>query len=254
MGILKEQEIDVETEGLIVIRISEADPRCAAILDLRRNYGGVHHVQTFFSSEEILGSEFARLIIDYESGYPQPKNTWVSTKPNYEVLCQRCGIFKQIAPFSIKSEPNLRGKDFMTLIWGSPFLASNEVFQDLESAGIAGFQPWEVIIHPGGQPSETIKQLKILQRSEPGLIDAEEIGYEDCPECGRRKYFAHMRGAMRYRRESFPKDVDILESHEWFGAGSRSAYREVFVSNMLARMIIDKDWKGVMMKAAELVE
>lgn len=253
LGFVEEQNLDPNTDGLIVVWVDEADPRWETVAELTEEYRAVHQVQTYFTEDEILVSDLVRLSVTYELGYPQPEKTWVSTKPNYEQVCRSCGTFQQRDPFRIKSEPNLRGNDFMTLIWGRPIFGTNEVIAVLEEENISGFEPWEVLIHSTGIPSQRIQQLKITDQSEPGFLDAGAVGYEDCKECGERKYFAHRQGVMRYRRDAILEGVDIFSSHEWFGAGGRSAYREVFISPRLAELIVKKGWNGVAMKAVELV-
>jgi len=253
LGLVEEQDIDPNTDGLIVVWVDEADPRWKAVRGLREEYGGVHQVQTYFTQAEILAADLVRLSVTYAEGYPQPKRNWVSTKPNYDQPCHACGIFRQIAPFHIRSEPILRGHDFMTLIWGRPVLATNEVVQSLAKKEMSGYEPWKVLIHSSGTPSKRIQQIQIVERTKAGFVDSEVVGHEVCEECGETKYFAHLHGVMNYRRDAIPRDTDLMLSHEWFGAGGRSAYREVFISPSLAKMILEKGWKGVEMKVVNLV-
>lgn len=239
---------------LISFEITESSSKWTSIKDLIGQSDVPDVVQTSFTEDEILSSEIVRLIITYTEGYPQPKSTWVSTKPNYEVLCSRCGLFRQKEPFSIQSEPKLGDNKFMTLIWGSVVFVVKEVVQRLSEKSITGYQPWEVWLHDSGRSSEKIQQFYFSGQTAPGMMDGEAVDYEDCVECGERKYFAHTRGAMKYRRSSFPDGIDMLQSHEWFGAGGRSAYKEVFIRNRLARMILENGWKGAQMKVVELVD
>ncbi len=59
--------------------------------------------------------------------------------------------------------------------------------------------------------------------------------------------------SIRPQISTLRKGVDIMETQEWFGAGGKSAYKEVFISSRLARLILDQGWKGVMMKVVELM-
>jgi hypothetical protein len=61
-----------------------------------------------------------------------------------------------------------------------------------------------------------------------------------------------MRGAMYLKRDALVPDVDVMQTYEWFGSG-HSAYREILVSNRLARIILDEGWKGVALKVVELI-
>ena len=54
-------------------------------------------------------------------------------------------------------------------------------------------------------------------------------------------------------RNSLARDVDLQLTHEWFGAGSAIAYREILGSNRLARLILDYGWRGVTLKPVQLV-
>jgi hypothetical protein len=240
--------------GVVAFEIEESDPRWPDIEMLIEKHKPLVFTQTFFTRDELLHADFVRLIVIFEHGYPQPESTWVSQKPNYEVLCPRCGIFQQVKPFTIKAEPKMRGNDFMTLLWGSPVFATAEVFLKLEGSGMQGFKSMDVMLQEGGKPSEKIKQLLATEGTEQGLLDQDGLGYERCEECGRRKYYAHRRGVMRYRRDAIPQNVDIMETAEWFGAGSRKAYKEVLISNRMTRLILDAGWKGIMMKVVELVD
>ncbi len=213
IGILEEQDIDTETQALLVIEFSESDPRWNKIHYMKQQDGGLHTVQTIFTDDEISASEVVRLYITHQEGYPQPKDTWVSTKPNYEVRCRVCGIYRQTEPFSIEAEPRLQSNGFMTLTWGSALFVSNQVIQTLVDENITGFQPWDVLIHNTGKPSENIQQLKLFEHTAPGLRDREEIGYEVCEACGERKYFAHSRGAMRYQRDACQPDRESFQAH-----------------------------------------
>lgn len=57
---------------------------------------------------------------------------------------------------------------------------------------------------------------------------------------------------MYVRREAIPEGVDFVRTHEWFGARSKAAYREILVSNRVARLVLEKGWKGVRFKVVVL--
>lgn len=254
IGVLTEEDTGSDSMGVVAFEIVESDPNWPEVARLIEQYQPLVFTQTFFDEDELLEAEFVRLFVTYEHGYPQPEATWVRQKPNYEVLCPECGLFKQVKSFTIKVEPKLRGNHFMTLIWGSPVFATNEVVAKLEESGISGFNPVEVMVQESGQPTDKIMQLLVAEETEPGFLDQEKVGYEQCDSCGQRKYFAHRRGVMKYRRDAIPPNVDMIETAEWFGAGSRKAYKEVLISNRMTRMILDEGWKGVLMKVVELVD
>ena len=254
MGVLSDEDVGAKARGMVAFEIEESDERWHKVQALVKKHGGVHFTQTFFDKDEILQAELLRLVVIFERGYPQPETTWVSQKPNYNVLCPRCNIFQQVKNFQIKDEPNLGGNNFMTLLWGSPVLGSIETYDQLKESGIKGFEPWDVIIQKTSLTSEKIVQLKVTEETTRGLIDGEALGFEKCDDCGERKYYAHRRGVMEYRRDAITTNIDIMETAEWFGAGSKKSYKEVFISNRLARLILDQGWKGVMMKVVELAD
>ncbi len=73
-----------------------------------------------------------------------------------------------------------------------------------------------------------------------------------CPKCGKVKYYPHKNGVMRFKKEALIPDTDFLKTFEWFGVG-RFAFREILISNKIAQLILDKDWKGVRLKVVEFV-
>jgi hypothetical protein len=254
MGLLSDEDVGAEARGMVAFEIEESDTRWDKVQALVKKYGGVHITQTFFDKDEIIQAEIVRLVVIFERGYPQPEATWVSQKPNYNLLCPRCNSFQQVESFHIKDEPSLGGNNFMTLLWGSPVFLSIETYNQLKESGIKGFEPWDVIIQKTGLSSGNIVQLKVTKETTCGLIDGEALGFEKCDDCGERKYYSHRRGVMRYRRDAIPPNIDIMETAEWFGAGSKRAYKEILIRNKLARLILDQGWKGVMMKVVELMD
>lgn len=258
---VKDLDIDFESldlpgvhSKLINFEISEADDNWVHIKDLVEHLDVPNIIQTFFTQEEVTQSELLRLEVTKPKGYPQPQDRWVTESPNYHFQCNECGTFEQVESFRIKNEPNLGGQGFMTLHWSSPILVENEVDRILKANDISGYDSWDVLIHATGASSVEILQLYITEQTSPGLLHQEELGFDVCEACGERKYYAHTRGVMRYQRGAVPKGVDIMETQEWFGAGGKSAYKKIFITNRLASLILDQGWKGVMMKVVELVD
>ena len=66
------------------------------------------------------------------------------------------------------------------------------------------------------------------------------------------RYYPHVRGKMYLDRNALTPGLDIMQSFEWFGSG-HSAFREILISNRLARLIIERGWKGVALKVVEMV-
>jgi hypothetical protein len=238
--------------GLVYFDITESDPRWTHIEELIRTRGASDMLNTKFTRGEILNAEWARLVPNFQQGYPQPEETWVTNPPNYEDHCPECGTFRQTANFRLKKDPNLGKKDFVSLYWTYALFSTPQVFNELESHGIRGYEMWDAIILRSDTSSKKVSQLYIPTIANPGLVRVGDLKGETCSSCNVTKYYPHTRGVMYLNRDVLIPDVDIMQTYEWFGSG-HAAYREVLVSNRLARLLLDRGWKGVALKAVELV-
>jgi hypothetical protein len=237
---------------IITFEIDETDPRWAEIAELVRQKNAPDFFNTKFTKEEILSAEWLRLIPIFEHGYPQPEDTWVTNPINYADHCPECGTFRQVSSFRLKTEPNLGKHDFMTLIWGSALFCIPKVLKELEAHHMQGYEVWRAIIHQTDLPSQKVSQLFIPTIAKPGLVRVDDLKREYCSTCHTLKYYPHMKGVMYLKREAVAPGVDFLLSYEWFGDG-HVAYREILVSNRVARLILEKGWQGVALKVVELV-
>jgi len=237
--------------SLIVFDIAESDPRWPVVSELITQYGASDRVETFFSEEEILQAEWVRLIA-LEQGYPQPQSSWPLKQQSYDLLCAHCGIYRQTRPMRLAKEPGLRKKSFLSLIWTNEVLCTPEVIQSLEGIGAKGYEVWDVLIHKTSQPSERIQQIYIPGVASPGLVAPAGLKREICPVCGTTKYYPHMRGVMTLKKEALPTGIDFMLTNEWFGSGL-IAFREILISNRVARLILERGWQGVRLKVVELV-
>ena len=138
-------------------------------------------------------------------------------------------------------------KDFMSLYWTYALFCTPRVLSELQSHEIRGYQVWDAIIHRSNTPSQKVSQLFIPTVASPGLVRVEDL---TCSSCNVTKYYPHTRGVMYLKRDVLVSDVDIMQTYEWFGSG-HAAYREILVSNRFARLVIDKGWKGVVLKVVE---
>jgi hypothetical protein len=251
LGIKYRKTPGFEGYYLLTFEIDESDPRWPQVAELMQEKGRRSLVNTVFSEEEILSAEWARLIPVFEQGYPQPEETWVTNPINYEEHCPQCGTFRQTGSFRLEKEPNLGKKDFISLYWTYALFCTPRVWDELETQRIRGYEVWDVIIKTD-TPSEKVSQLFIPHIASPGLVGVEGLKRETCSLCHVTKYYPHKRGVMYLKRDALVPDVDIMQTYEWFGSG-HAAYREILVSNKLARLTIDRDWKGVALKVVELV-
>lgn len=237
---------------LLTFEIPESDPRWARVAELIRQKGSKSFVNTIFTNEEILNAEWVRLTPNFEQGYPQPEETWVTNPINYANYCRQCGTFEQETSFRLKREPTLGKNDFMTLYWTYAVFCTPTVPSELRVHQIHGYELWDAIIHGTNQPSKKVSQLFVPHVAGPGLVRVDDLRRVTCPLCGVTKYFPHMRGVMYLKRKAITPGLDMMQTHEWFGDG-HSAYREVLISNRVAHLIVENGWRGVRLKSVELI-
>jgi hypothetical protein len=237
---------------LIHIDISESDVRWPQIATLAQQKGAVNIYNTIFTSEETLNAEWIRLIPMFEQGYPQPEEGWEQIA--YESECSKCGAgYRQKTPFRLTKEPRLGKHDFLCLYWTYTLFCTSKVLEVLQTHQIRGYAVWEAIIHRTNQPSKIVSQLVFPSVASPGLAEADKLQPETCPECGITKYASHLRGYMHLKREALETDVDVLQTHEWFGSGGHMGFREILISNRLARLFLDQGWRGIALKPVEVI-
>lgn len=239
---------------LIHVDICESDERWASISELVKVKSALDMYDTVFTPEEIIDSEYNRLIPVFEQGYPQPEKNGLWKASTYDSWCQECGTgYQQIHPFVIKKEPVMRNKDFVSLYWTYGISATQQVEAKVKAAGLRGVEVWPVMLHRENTPSEVISQLMFPHVAEPSLVDRDKLDPEPCSECKTTKYAFHKRGYMHLKRTALRHDVDAQHSHEWFGSDTKWGFQEILISNRFARIIIDERWKGVVLKPVKLI-
>lgn len=243
-----------DNSGLSVsAQIEESNPAWSSMSRFIDKENILHSFETIFSEREILDAEWLRVVNVFEHGYPQPENGWIKKPNNYGEFCASCGVFKQTKPYYIFKEPTLGKNKFMSLIWtGDSLFTVPEVIEALKNNQIKGIEVWEVMIHKSKQPARSIFQIFIPEITAPSLIDKESLANSTCSGCGVTKYEYHRYGKMFYKQNGIPQGVDIVRTHEWFGSG-HLAYREILISNRLAKIIIENKWKGLRMKVVQLI-
>lgn len=237
---------------LVFVDIAESNPKWPEVSNLINSFGAADIQETFFSDEEIRNAEWLRMICVFEQGYPQPKNPWPFKQTDRDIQCPKCAIYNQIASMHIAKEPYLGKKSFLTTIWTHEIFCTSEVFQGLEEIHAKGYESWDVILHKSRQISEKVRQLYVPSIASPGFMAEENLGRVTCSECGTTKYYAHMRGIMKIKKEAIIPDVDFMLTNEWFGSGY-IAWREILVSNRVARLILDNGWQGLRLKVVDIV-
>lgn len=254
LGIVYKKTPGLHGYYLITFEIEESDPRWPQVAELIREKNAPDFFNTVFTKKEILSSEWVRLIPTFEQGYPQPKKNMAWKQVTYENQCPQCGVgYRQKAPFHLAKEPRLGKHDFVCLYWTYTVFCTSRVLEALKAHQIRGYEVWNTIIHRTNQPSRVISQLVFPNVAGPGLLDIDKLQPETCPQCGITKYAPHTRGYMHFKREALLSEVDILQTHEWFGSGGYSGFREILISNRLARLILEKGWRGVALKPVKLI-
>lgn len=242
---------------LIHIDVTESDPRWPLLVALVREKNALDMCNTVFTPEEILGAAWSRLTPNFEQGYPQPKEAqkdWAWREATYEHVCPRCGVgYRQKAPFRLAREPRPGKHDFMSLFWTYTVFCTPRVVEALQAHKLQGYEVWEAIINDTDQPSQVISQLVFPTVAGPGLARYDKQKPEKCWRCGITKYAFHMRGYMHLQRKALRPDVDFQLTHEWFGSDTRWGYREILISNRVARLVLESGWRGVALKPVELV-
>lgn len=231
--------------------IGESDPRWPAVSDLVKKSHASDVYQSIFTTEEIRSAEWSRLIPTYQQGYPYPERSWVTNPPTYDTFCRECGTFTQKEKFVLSKEPKLKYRAFFSLFWAYTVFCTPSVFQVMKANGIIGYRQEGVILHKTGNPLSTVYQLIIVKTSLPGLVPG-TLMRQPCAKCGYTKYEPFRIGKMIIKRDAIPSDVDLFQTDEWFGS-MHSAYREIIISNKLANLIIDNNWKGVSLKPIETI-
>ncbi len=232
----------------------ESDPRWSQVNALVREKNALDMYDTIFTEPEVLSAEWVRLKPVFEQGYPQPEAEMMWKQITYENQCPQCGAgYQQKAPFRLAKEPRLGKHDFLCLYWTYTVFCTPKVLEALRAHQIRGYEVWEAIIHRTNQPSKVVSQLVFPSVAGPGLAEVDKLQPETCAQCGLTKYAYHKRGYMHLKREALRPDVDVLLTNEWFGSGGYSGFREILISNRLARLILEKGWRGVALKPVEVV-
>jgi hypothetical protein len=238
----------------IYFDITESDPHWKYVAEFIQDPKNdiPDRYDTFFSDDEILKANWLRVIPTFEHGYPQPEKTWIKNPINYNNYCAKCGVHRQVLPFHIKDEPNMRGNNFMSLVWTWTFFATQNAIVKLLAKNIKGFETWNLILHKPGLAASMVSQIFPIGTAMPGLLCSEELSPEICSACGTTKYHYHNRGELKYKKDSIDRCIDILYLNEWFGAGGASAYKEILVSNRFAKIVTENRWKGIRFKTINL--
>lgn len=205
--------------------VYESDPNWLQIRKiLGEKYFDRHFLyNTVFSDEEIRATEWLRLEVRIEQGYPQPESKWGNGQaPNQDGYCSRCGIFsRQVSPYCMKKEPKLKKWDFFMMYWVPPIFAKNHVFEIFAKHQLKGFERQDVLIYRTKQPAEHVAQLVTPCTANPGYLEEQAIRAIHCEECSRTKYLKGFeKTMMQVRRDAFKSGFDYHDGKSWVSAQS----------------------------------
>jgi rRNA maturation protein Nop10 len=237
---------------IIAFNIYEDEPGWSKVIELIEQKESTFNVwDTIFTPEEILAADWVRLMTFFEKGLHAPESGWDTLY--YEDKCPQCGVgYRQVAPFHFSKEPRMGKQQFLQLYGATELFCTLDVVEAMRANDLRGYELWDAIIHKTGQPSQIVHQLYFPTVAAPALAEENKQLPYACPVCGQVKYGYHKRGYMRLKRDALAKDVDFQLTHEWFGTGGWTAYREKLISHRMAKLIIDNGWRGVRLKPVEL--
>lgn len=217
--------VAVPDSGAIAFEVSQTDRRWENIKQWIEGRAVSDVVTTRFTPGEIEAAEALRMQVEWLHGYPQPReDSFGYLQATYDLseYCARCGIgMRQRAPFQIRSEPKWSRRDMFMLNWvfDEIFVHSIVYSSALMPLGI-GFHP---VYSARGVQFASVAQLDI--RDEVDIV-VDELDFEACVVCGRRKYSPHKLG--KFPRLISPMSSAIARTRQWFGSGG-SAFREIIV-------------------------
>lgn len=230
---------------LVSFEIEEADPRWPLVSELIQERNALELCHTVLADAEILAAEWARLVPRFEQGYPQPRAGMAWRQITYEGACSHCGTgYRQIRPFRLDREPTLGRCDVLSLLHTHTVFCTPRVLSALGAHCIQGYEVWPALLHRTNARVQSVSQLVFTRVARPGLT-GQDRRPPVCPHCGTTVHVRHLRSPLRLKRQSLWLDTDIQLTDEWFSDGRHAPYREILVSNRLARLIIAERWQGV---------
>ncbi len=243
------RDLPGSTDPLITFDVYDTHVAWETISDLVSKNRISHLHTNVFTKKEIRFAQWCRVKLIHHVGYPQPEDEWLSTRFTYANYDPESRTFShQVEDFRIKQEPRLKNKHFMDLTWPYEIFARIEVIEELKAAKVKGYIARDVLIHDTGKPSKEIQQIVI-----PKITQANAI-LKDHPISTSSdkviKYMPHTHGILGFTPELLAESVDFVLSKEWFG--DKNAFREILVSQKVANLILDNNWKGISLEPVQI--
>lgn len=223
-----------------------------------------------FLSPQVIGTEYEKVDIKNaewfiasvgEYQYPQPEDDfgYLEATFNLEKYCHSCGVGKvQNAPYRLKTVPKQPKNQFWGLYWAyEAIFVREEAKNILVNEEINGIRFSNPVIHKTNVPIEGYYQLHIDNTLRGGFdnyntklitckFDNEEgLNTNSSSKCcGRIKFHHPMIGGYLFDKSIFDRNVDIVNSGEYFGSGGR-ANRLQIVSRRFKDLVEINKLKGL---------
>lgn len=215
--------------------------------------------KTVFTKKEILDSDWLSVSSKWVNQYPQPevKDGYVRETFDIEKYCNKCGGgLTQKDAFMLKKTPKWGKRNILSLHWiEDEIFVTEKVEEELVKKDLKGFCFKSVKKYKKNEILDNIKQLMVLNTLNQGMnLDKEDITKEIvCSECGSKKYVLSGRTKVRFNRDIFNEDYDIVKTYEEFGDGLVSL-RMILISQKFYRVLQELGWhKDLIVEPIELI-
>lgn len=254
--------INFQKDELTIVVSCFEDEDCFALIDsFMRKKKAVDVEEAVYQQTELDNAEWLTIKSTWWTQYPQPMENMDYLQTTYDAsdYCPGTGNgyycgkgLKQVRPFSIKKEPNWKGRHFMMLNWvPDELFVSHKVEEILSTSSLKGFILADVI-NKQQNPYSSVKQLYVQKYLYPG-ISADSVSQTfTCPICGFKKHITKV-GPIKFKKELFSKlDCDIVKTMDKFGEIGCDSL--IIVSRAFYNVIKEhKIGKGLAFEPIELV-
>lgn len=258
--------------------VFDDDARWPILRDLaKEHFVRVYHSPVYIR-EDITSAQWLLTHATADAGYPQPEKDFAYRSATFDLTncCPRCSIGKiQDRPLRLTGEPKNKTAHFFSPQWEHQIiLVRPEVQKVFQEEGVTGVRYLTPLKRRTDIPLTSVIQILPTTTLQPGLVvaaqksvtcsphDEEISGMKTLNEregaraddfCGRVKFHVpYLSRLVHYSRKSFEDASDIVFSAEWFGSGW-SASQHTIVSNKIAKIVLDRKWKGLELDPIQLV-
>lgn len=239
---------------LFTMKVSESHPGWEEIEQVLAKQPTLDRTYTLFTEAEIRAAPWSYVGWRWEHGYPMLKSKFPYLPQTRKILCRGCFRYEQYAPYRISSDPKIAKNQFFSMICLNELFAVPEVIETFKQQGFSGFQDWDLMLHRKNIPTLRTRQIYV-----EGVLpfNVQNIAQlpdpTTCPVCGTITYQAHTGGTLEYKASDLAGvKQDFMLTQEWTKNGNLT-WREMLISNRVAQCILDHKWKGIQLKAINLV-